>query len=132
MGEQMRAGNTTGATITIKRDGSCECKESMGGVLHLHAFALNDEWDTVNLTAAEGGTHYLGRVKIDPFDDGFNNRTVVADHYLKYGFHFLLDAERGSKTYGLPLRTYISYGVRQVFKGWNLGDPASVEPDMWK
>eukprot|EP00927_Polykrikos_kofoidii_P060690 TRINITY_DN55616_c0_g1_i1.p1 TRINITY_DN55616_c0_g1~~TRINITY_DN55616_c0_g1_i1.p1 ORF type:complete len:509 (-),score=61.95 TRINITY_DN55616_c0_g1_i1:78-1604(-) len=130
--DQMRAGKTTGCTITITGDGKCTAKESLGGVLHLHSFALHDEWDVVNLPASEGGTQYLGRVKINPLDDGNNNHTVIADHYLKYGFHFLLDAEKSSKTYGLPLRTYIPFGVRQVFKGWNLEDPQIAEPDMWK
>ena len=63
-------------------------------------------------------------------DDG-RNVTVVADHWMKWAFHFLVDADPQSPSFKLPLRLYGSLGVRQVFHGWSVGDPSVAKPDVW-
>ena len=78
----------------------------------------------------QGGLAYLGRVRLDPVDDG-RNVTVVADHWMKWAFHFLVDADPQSPSFKLPLRLYGSLGVRQVFHGWSVGDPSVAKPDVW-
>lgn len=100
-------------------------------MLHVHAFMPHDELDTMDLPGNKGGLEYLGRVKVTPFEDG-TGRTVIADHYLKNGFNVLVDAGKDSPTYGLILRTFIPYGVRQVLKDWHLEDPTIKKPDIWK
>jgi len=130
--DQLKSRESTGVTVTITGNGACTCDESSAGVLHLNAFAPHDEWDVIDLPAEQGGIEYLGRVHIPALDDGISNRSVIADHWLKFAFHFLVDADKSSSTYGLPLRSYIPYGVRQVFTSWTLADPEIAEPDMWK
>ena len=49
--------------------------------------------------------------RLSPIDGG-NNDSVLADHYVKWAFHFLVGAENGTSTYGLPLRLYGATGVR--------------------
>ena len=57
---------------------------------------------------------YLGRINV-ALDDGRSPPTVaIADHWMKWAFHFLVDASPSSPTYGLPLRLYGTLGVRQV------------------
>jgi len=128
--EQISSGST-GATISVSNSGTCTCDKSVAGVLHIRAFLPHDKLDIIDLPASQGGLEYLGRVRLNPLDDGIGKRVVVADHYLKYGFHILVDAEKGSPTYGLPLRTYIPWGVRQVFTGWDLKDPAASDSTIW-
>jgi hypothetical protein len=55
----------------------------------------------------------------------------VRSHWLKWAFHFLVDADPTSPSYRLPLRLYGHLGVRQVFHGWELGDPTKEKPDVW-
>ena len=69
----------------------------------------------------QGGLAYLGRVRLDPVADG-RNVTVVADHWMKWAFHFLVEADPQSPSFKLPLRLYGSLGVRQVFHGWSVGE----------
>lgn len=49
----------------------------------------------------------------------------------RWAFHFLVDADPTSPSYRLPLRLYGHLGVRQVFHGWQLGDPQAAKPDVW-
>jgi len=51
-------------------------------------------------------------------DDGLG-RVAVADHYMKWAFHLLVDADEASPYFGKPLRLYGPYGVRQVLRDWS-------------
>jgi len=59
------------------------------------------------------------------------NHTFVADHYMKWAFHFLVDADHSSQSYGLPLRLYAPYGVRFEYSDWHVGDPTTAKPEVW-
>lgn len=114
-----RAADDAGAMVTIAR-GLCACVPAIAGVVHVDAFA-HDAYDKrPALPGPEGGLEYLGRVRVS-LDDG-SGRVAVADHYMKWAFHFLVDVDSG-----LPLRLYGPYGVRQVFKDWDLdADPVAA------
>ena len=47
-------------------------------------------WPVVNL---------LGRIKLSPIDGGHRDM-VIADHYMKWAFHFLVDADTHSPNFG--------------------------------
>ncbi|CAE8650957.1 unnamed protein product [Polarella glacialis] len=121
-----------GASIS-KGPKECVCTPSITGVLHIHAFEPDDPLDPVKLTPGEGGATYLGRVRValDGDREQTNGTVVIADHYLKWAFHFLVDADAASPSFGLPLRLYGATGVRQVFDSWHLVDPAEALPDVW-
>eukprot|EP00747_Dinoflagellata_sp_TGD_P206468 gnl/TRDRNA2_/TRDRNA2_80178_c0_seq1.p1 gnl/TRDRNA2_/TRDRNA2_80178_c0~~gnl/TRDRNA2_/TRDRNA2_80178_c0_seq1.p1 ORF type:complete len:511 (+),score=82.36 gnl/TRDRNA2_/TRDRNA2_80178_c0_seq1:40-1572(+) len=131
---ELRSRNATGITVTIVPNGTtstCVCEPSLAGNMHIDAFVAHERFDPLDLPASEGGVAYLGRVKLSPIDDANGtNRTVIADHYMKWAFHFLVDASATS-TRGKPLRLYGPYGVRQVFSDWNTTDPAIARPDVW-
>mgnify|MGYP006903369629 CR=1 FL=1 len=97
--------------------------------MHVTSFLPNDPLDSLHLPPSEGGLAYLGRVNVT-LDDG-TRRVAVADHYLKWAFHFLVDADPLSPSHGMPLRLYGPLGVRQVFHDWVLGDPARHLPEVW-
>merc|ERR1712046_474561 len=133
---QAQSGNSTGAMVTIiGREGHipslCVCTSAMAGIMHIDSFVAHDPLDHLNLPAAEGGLTYLGRIKLDPIDDS-SNRTVVADHYMKWAFHFLVDADPTSPSHGLPLRLYGSNGVRMIYSNWTLGDPRGQDPQLFE
>uniref|UniRef100_A0A7S3EW90 Uncharacterized protein n=1 Tax=Haptolina ericina TaxID=156174 RepID=A0A7S3EW90_9EUKA len=100
--------------------------------MHVESFVAHEKLDPLDLPPEEGGLAYLGRIRLSPIDDGHRNRTVVADHWMKWAFHFLVDAEPQSPSYGLPVRLYGALGVRQIFSNWNLSDPATARPDVWR
>merc|ERR1711915_57535 len=96
-----------GATFGVAGD-FCECGASIAGNMHIQAFESNDPFDFLKLNASDGGANYLGRVKVVlDGDSPLTNGTVaIADHYLKWAFHFLVDANSSSPSFGLPLRLY--------------------------
>merc|ERR1719215_798778 len=123
-----------GATLGLSTEtGTCVCDASVAGNMHIRSFETSDPLDPLQLPPEEGGAIYLGRVRVH-LDGGVpeSNRTAVADHYMKWAFHFLVDADEASPSFGLPLRLYGPYGVRQVFDNWQLEDPSKARPDIWK
>lgn len=129
--EQAR-NHDVGATIGISPQG-CTCDASIAGNMHIHAFEASDPLDPLKLQPELGGAAYLGRILVTlDGDTSLSKRTAVADHYLKWAFHFLVDANASSPNFGLPLRLYASWGVRQVFEPWNLSDPVEAKTDVWK
>ena len=109
----------------------CICTDAVAGVMHLDSFVNNSVDDPLRtLPADEGGLAYLGRIRLSPIDGGHNN-TVIADHYMKWAFHFLVDADPKSEGYGLPLRLYGATGVRFVYSDWNTTDPRSDQPKLF-
>lgn len=122
-----------GPTIHIG-GGQCACTPSIAGVMHVHAFDPLDPLDPLKLPSKEGGVKFLGRVRVimDGDSPSTNGTVAIADHYMKWAFHFLVDADPKSPSFGLPLRLYGATGVRQVFDNWKLGDPAADRPDLWK
>merc|ERR1711972_1209796 len=115
---------SVGATVGISPQ-NCICDASIAGNMHIHAFEASDPLDPIKLPADKGGAAYLGRVKVTlDGDTNLSKRTAIADHYLKWAFHFLVDADESSPDFGLPLRLYASWGVRQVFEGWQLVAPS--------
>eukprot|EP00933_Yihiella_yeosuensis_P058873 TRINITY_DN5963_c0_g3_i1.p1 TRINITY_DN5963_c0_g3~~TRINITY_DN5963_c0_g3_i1.p1 ORF type:complete len:501 (+),score=102.06 TRINITY_DN5963_c0_g3_i1:82-1584(+) len=128
---EQAAKQDTGATVDVM-GGQCTCQQSMAGDMHVKSFCKDDPFDPLKLPASEGGVDYLGRVRVtlDGGENG-NNRTAIADHFMKWAFHFLVDAEVGSPSFGLPLRLYTTYGVRQVFQNWKMGDPEKEKPNIW-
>jgi len=119
----------TGATVGIF-GGHCECGRSIAGNMHVQSFEASDPLDPLKLPSSQGGAAYLGRVRVT-LDGNQANRTAVADHYMKWAFHFLVDADASSPSFGLPLRLYGPYGVLQVFDSWNLADPSEEMPEVW-
>eukprot|EP00192_Tetraselmis_astigmatica_P003252 CAMPEP_0117651702 /NCGR_PEP_ID=MMETSP0804-20121206/2236_1 /TAXON_ID=1074897 /ORGANISM="Tetraselmis astigmatica, Strain CCMP880" /LENGTH=536 /DNA_ID=CAMNT_0005457703 /DNA_START=621 /DNA_END=2231 /DNA_ORIENTATION=- len=118
-----------GVSVYITPRG-CSCDRSIAGVMHAWSFDAEDPLDPFSLPAESGGAAYLGRVAVQL--DGPQSRNATADHFMKWAFHFLVDADNGSPTFGLPLRLYAPWGVRQVFESWILGDPAERDPDVWR
>lgn len=124
-----------GATLGISTaSGKCSCEASIAGNMHIRSFEASDPLDPLQLPPEQGGAAYLGRVRVvlDGDAEATKNRTAVADHFMKWAFHFLVDADEGSPSFGLPLRLYGPFGVRQVFDNWQLGDPSNARPDIWK
>lgn len=112
--------------------GHCGCSRSMAGNFHACSFEASDPLDALKLPASEGGAAYLGRVKVTLDGDvASSQRVAIADHFLKWAFHFLVDADSKSPTFGLPLRLYGAGGVRMVFDNWKVGDPTEGRPDIW-
>jgi len=109
----------------------CFCQRAIAGNMHVDAFVPHESLDPLDLPPDKGGLAYLGRVTLAPIDDGCANRTVIADHWLKWAFHFLVDADPSSPSYGLPVRLYGTLGVRQIFSHWSLDEPALRRPDVW-
>lgn len=129
--EQAQRGDT-GATLGIIKS-MCFCEQSLAGNMHLQSFQADDPLDPLRLSPEAGGAAYLGRVRVTLDGDIPESRRVaVADHYMKWAFHFLVDADEASQSFGLPLRLYGPYGVLQVFEGWKLGDPSEARPNIWK
>ena len=133
---QRRAGSP-GAMVTLIPGlpawlGGCFCQTAIAGNMHVESFVAHEALDPLDLPPSEGGLAYLGRVRLDPIDDGHANRTVLADHWMKWAFHFLVDADPRSGTYGLPVRLFGALGVRQIFSAWDLSDPRDRRPDVWK
>eukprot|EP00929_Paragymnodinium_shiwhaense_P077242 TRINITY_DN39779_c0_g2_i1.p1 TRINITY_DN39779_c0_g2~~TRINITY_DN39779_c0_g2_i1.p1 ORF type:complete len:503 (+),score=129.20 TRINITY_DN39779_c0_g2_i1:96-1604(+) len=125
-------GMDVGAQLSISHE-KCICDASIAGNMHVQSFDAKDPLDPLKLPASQGGAAYLGRVRVKL--DGateHSQRTVLADHYMKWAFHFLVDADENSNSFGLPLRLYGSTGVRQIFDNWVLEDPEKARPDVWK
>merc|ERR1711972_861187 len=123
---------SVGATVGISPQ-SCTCDASIAGNMHIHAFEASDPLDPIKLPADKGGAAYLGRVKVTlDGDTGLSRRTAIADHYMKWAFHFLVDADKDSESYGLPLRLYGQQGVRFVYSGWDSSDPQAGDPELFK
>jgi len=122
-----------GATIH-QGGGQCACTASIAGVMHIHSFEASDPLDPLKLSPEEGGVRYMGKVRVllDGDNPESSNVTAIADHYMKWAFHFLVDADETSPSFGLPLRLYGATGVRQVFDSWQLGDPSKARPEIWK
>mmetsp|Transcript_215 Transcript_215/g.473 ORF Transcript_215/g.473 Transcript_215/m.473 type:complete len:499 (-) Transcript_215:141-1637(-) len=122
-----------GATAFWTSSGRCSCQASMAGNMHVRSFEADDPLDPLKLPPSQGGAAYLGRVRVTlDYNMSRSNGTVIADHFMKWAFHFLVDADSSSPSFGLPLRLYGPYGVLQVFDSWKLGDPAVADPDIWK
>ena len=109
----------------------CICMDGIAGAMHVDSFVPNTPDDPVDLPAEEGGLAYLGRVKLAPIDGG-NNNTVIADHYLKWAFHFLVDADPASPSYGMPMRLYGATGVRFIYSNWTQEDPRTQNPKLFE
>merc|ERR1711920_1194511 len=100
---------------------------------HAESFDADDPLDNIHLPANQGGAAYLGRIRVTLDGDvAESQREAVADHYMKWAFHFLVDADENSPSFGLPLRLYGPFGVRQVFNSWHVGDPSKAQPNIWK
>ncbi|CAK0876840.1 unnamed protein product [Prorocentrum cordatum] len=130
---QAKAGDP-GASIHADASGLvCACTPAMAGIMHIRSFEPDDPLDTLRLPPEQGGAAYLGKVRVHlDGDSPETNGTVrIADHYMKWAFHLLVDADEHSPTFRLPLRLYGSLGVRQVFDTWQVGDPAVERPDLW-
>lgn len=126
--------NTTGVMVTIMgKEHSipslCVCTSGVAGVMHLDAFAPHGKDDPVDLPPQQGGVNYLGRIRIQL--DGAEKRTAIADHYMKWAFHFLVDADKNSPGYGFPLRLYGAMGVRFVYSNWTTTDPTFRDPALF-
>eukprot|EP00930_Biecheleria_cincta_P003640 TRINITY_DN104574_c0_g1_i1.p1 TRINITY_DN104574_c0_g1~~TRINITY_DN104574_c0_g1_i1.p1 ORF type:complete len:525 (+),score=67.42 TRINITY_DN104574_c0_g1_i1:55-1575(+) len=120
-----------GATI-LAGGPTCGCKASIAGLFHRNCFDGSDPLDPLKLAPQEGGAAYLGRIKVKlDGDSQAASGEFIADHYMKWAFHFLVDANTNSSSFGLPLRLYGPMGVRQVFENWNLEDPAKARPNIW-
>jgi len=120
-----------GATIGVFGE-HCGCSKSIAGNFHACSFEANDTLDPLKLPGNEGGAAYLGRVRVTL--DGevpSSQRVAIADHFMKWAFHFLVDADKTSPTFGLPLRLYGAGGVRMLFDNWKVEDPAVARPDIW-
>ena len=122
-----------GVSASITAQG-CSCDRSIAGVMHTWSFDPADSLDPLDLPPEKGGAAYLGAVSVQLDGDGspLGRRNATADHFMKWAFHFLVDADESSPSFGLPLRLYAPWGVRQVFESWSLGDPTMVNPDVWK
>lgn len=135
---QAKAGNSSGVMVTIiGKEGHfpsvCVCTAGIAGVMQVDAFVPHEALDPLDLPSEEGGATYLGRVRLAPIDGGpEDRRTVIADHYMKWAFHFLVDADTKSASYGLPLRLYGPYGTRMVYSNWSLGDPRIKTPSLFE
>lgn len=111
----------------------CSCSASIAGLFHRNCFDSGDPLDPLKLPANEGGAAYLGRIKIKlDGDSKLSSGEFTSDHYMKWAFHFLVDAAEHSPSFGLPLRLYGPTGVRQVFDSWSLEDPEKARPDIWR
>ena len=113
--EQM-ATNITGAMFStvaamskLPKQGGCTCVPDPVGVPKYDSFK---------------DATYMGRIKLEPIE--FLNKTVIVDHYSKWFFHLFVDAEKGSETYGLPLRFYSPYAGFAVYHTWILKDPVEI------
>lgn len=115
----------TGATI-FGGGPMCQCGRSIAGLFHRNSFDPTDPLDPLKLAANEGGAAYLGRVQVTIEDEIY-----IADHFMKWAFHFLVNADENSSSFGLPLQLYGPMGVRQVFHNWQLVDPEIARPDVW-
>jgi len=110
----------------------CSCGASIAGLFHQNCFDPTDPLDPLKLPANEGGAAYLGRIKVQlDGDNTHSSGDFIADHYMKWAFHFLVDADEKSSSFGLPLRLYGPLGVRQVLDSWKLEDPEQARPDIW-
>lgn len=138
MGEQISAQTVeqakkmdVGATWGVF-GGKCMCAKSIAGNFHAESFDVDDPLDNLHVPANQGGAAYLGRVRVTLDGDyAISQREAIADHYMKWVFHFLVDADEKSPTFGLPLRLYGSGGVRMVYDSWHIADPVIAEPDIW-
>lgn len=121
-----------GASLQLGH-GQCTCAASIAGVMHIGAFDPDDRLDPLKLKPEQGGAKYLGtvRVVLDGDDPATNGTVAIADHYMEWAFHFLVDADPKSKSFGLPLRLYGMTGVRFVYDSWKIGDPSKDRPDIW-
>lgn len=120
-----------GATVNIF-GGQCSCSKSITGNFHAEAFDTDDPLDSLNLPPSQGGAAYLGRIRVTLDGDvPDSQRVATADHYLKWAFHFLVDADENSPSFGLPLRLYASGGVRMLYDNWQIADPIIAEPNTW-
>lgn len=132
----LKSQNSTGVMVTIIGQehhvpSLCICMAGIAGVMHIDSFVAHEEYDRIDLPPDEGGVKYLGRIKLAPIDGG-EHQTVIADHYMKWAFHFLVDADTNSTGYGLPLRLYGPLGARFVYYNWTVGDPRMQNPDLFK
>jgi len=112
--------------------GKCFCSKSIAGNFHAESFDADDPLDNIHLPASQGGAAYLGRIRVTLDGDVVESqREAIADHYMKWAFHFLVDADENSPSFGLPLRLYGSGGVRMLYDSWHIADPAIAEPGIW-
>ena len=51
--------------------------------------------------------------------------------WWQWAFHLLVDADKSSPSYGLPLRLFGATGVRMVYYNWSKSDPRSSTPDIF-
>lgn len=134
--DQIQSNSSVGIMLTIlgqkhKVPSLCLCQQGITGEMHTDAFVPHEQFDPLDLPAEDGGLNYLGRVRLSP-SDGDNRTTVIADHYMKWAFHFLVDADKNSSGYGLPVRLFAPYGTRFIYSDWKLGDPREENPDLFK
>lgn len=112
--------------------GKCICSRSIAGNFHAESFDVEDPLDNLHLPAQQGGAAYLGRIRVTLDGDvAASQRVAIADHYMKWTFHFLVEADEKSPSFGLPLRLYGSGGVRMVYDSWHIADPVIAEPNIW-
>lgn len=133
--EQARSGNSSGVMVTILETSKytpsiCICMNAVAGAMDVDSFVPHSPHDPLDLPPDEGGLAYLGRIRVRL--DGGDNHSAVADHYSKWAFHFLVDADKQSPSYGLPLRLYGSTGVRFIYSNWTLGDPRESNPKLFE
>lgn len=122
----------TGATV-LRRGDTCTCDRSIAGNIHEKSFDPSDPLDPLHLKPEEGGAAYLGRVQVTlDGAPGDGNRTVIADHFMNWAFHFLVDADESSESLGLPVYLYAPWGVRYIYEKWSLEDPTIANPNIWK
>lgn len=132
---QVKANSSAGVMVTIVGTSKhtpdiCVCMDSVAGNMDIDSFVPHSPHDPLDLPAEEGGLSYLGRIKMEL--DGGDHRTVIADHYMKWAFHLLVDVDKSSPGYGTPLRLYGSTGVRFVYSNWTKADPRTSTPDLFK
>jgi len=130
----IKSRNSSGVMVTILgREGHlslCICMDAVAGAMDINSFVPHGQDDPLDLPASEGGLNYLGRVKLAPIDGGERGE-MIADHYMKWAFHFLVDADPGSMSYGMPLRLYGNQGVRFVYSNWTTYDPRTDAPNLF-
>lgn len=133
--KEVKSGNSTGAMVTIAETSKytpniCVCMDAVAGNMDIDSFVPHSPHDPLNLPAEEGGLAYLGRVSV--VLDAGDHRVAIADHYMKWAFHFLVDADKDSESYGMPLRLYGQQGVRFVYSKWDHSDPQARDPALFK
>lgn len=124
---KQRSQNITGPMVSLIHGmpdwvpGGCTCIPDPVGVPDI----------TGSWAHGMAGLEYMGRIKLPKIE--YLDVPIELDHWANWFFHIFMDTNKSTAWYSkAPSRLASAYAGTAVYDNWMIGDPALMNPMIWK